>query len=241
MADLHGHFIWRELMTSDVPAARAFYGALLGWTWSDGGSDGYAQARVGDRAFAGVMALPAGVPGPMWSSYLSVADVDAVVESAVRRGGAVRVPPSDVPGVGRWAAIADPVGVVLLVVATGGRDEAAPDPVPVGAPTWETLETPDVAASIAFATSALPLTEARLGDAPMLVASDGASVADVEATPRTRWLMHVRVQSLDASLATVVALGGRVVQPAVAVPGVGRMATVADPQGAELSLFQMAA
>lgn len=239
MADLHGHFVWRELMTSDVAAAKAFYGPLLGWTWTER-EGGYAQARAGERYVAGLMALPPHVPAPTWLTYLSVADVDAVAAAVAPNGGAVRVPPSDIPGVGRWAAIADPTGAVLLVVATGGNDEPTPDPVPPGFPTWETLETPDAAASTAFATTVLPLTAGRFGDHPVLLAPDGDSVADVEAAPVGRWLVHVRVAGLDAALAQVVALGGRVVRDAVAVPGVGRMATVADPQGAELSLYEVA-
>jgi uncharacterized protein len=31
----HGTFNWNELMTRDVAKAKAFYGATLGWTFSD--------------------------------------------------------------------------------------------------------------------------------------------------------------------------------------------------------------
>jgi len=31
----HGTFSWNELMTNDVAKTKAFYGATLGWTFSD--------------------------------------------------------------------------------------------------------------------------------------------------------------------------------------------------------------
>lgn len=36
---LVGKFIWADLVTDDVAAARKFYGALFGWTWLDYGGD----------------------------------------------------------------------------------------------------------------------------------------------------------------------------------------------------------
>ena len=38
----HGAFGWNELMTTDVEAARSFYGALFGWETEDyPGGNGY--------------------------------------------------------------------------------------------------------------------------------------------------------------------------------------------------------
>ena len=49
----HGTFNWNELMTHDVAKAKAFYGATLGWTFSDmpmqaGGVYTLAHYRPGD-------------------------------------------------------------------------------------------------------------------------------------------------------------------------------------------------
>jgi len=51
------------------------------------------------------------------------------------------------------------------------------------------------------------------------------------------WLAHVIVDDVDAAVGRVEAAGGRIVAPAMDIPEVGRMAVVADPQGAILSLF----
>lgn len=52
------------------------------------------------------------------------------------------------------------------------------------------------------------------------------------------WGSYVTVANLDETVGKVVALGGSVVMPPMDVPKVGRMAVIADPQGAVLSLMQ---
>ena len=51
------------------------------------------------------------------------------------------------------------------------------------------------------------------------------------------WLAHVVVDDVDAAVGRVEAAGGSIVAPAMEIPEVGRMAVIADPQGAVLSLF----
>jgi predicted enzyme related to lactoylglutathione lyase len=58
-----------------------------------------------------------------------------------------------------------------------------------------------------------------------------------EGTPPT-WFAHVQVDDLDATVARVRKLGGKVHREPTAIPTVGRFAIVADPQGATLALFQ---
>ncbi len=55
------------------------------------------------------------------------------------------------------------------------------------------------------------------------------------------WGCYVTVDQVDATVARVTALGGKVVVPAMDIPGVGRMAVIADPQGATLSVMQYSA
>jgi predicted enzyme related to lactoylglutathione lyase len=46
------------------------------------------------------------------------------------------------------------------------------------------------------------------------------------------WVGYIGVDDVDASVAKLIALGGAVLMPAMDIEGVGRMAMVADPQGA---------
>lgn len=115
-----GAFSWSELMTTDPAAATAFYGELFGWTLEkmDMGMP-YHVIKVGDAAIGGIMGMPPGAPAgrpPMWASYVTVADVDSLVEKVEALGGKVHVPPQDIPTVGRFAVIQDPQGAVLNVI-----------------------------------------------------------------------------------------------------------------------------
>ena len=49
---------------------------------------------------------------------------------------------------------------------------------------------------------------------------------------RPAWLMYFNVADVDVTVASIVAAGGAVHMPATDIPGTGRMAMVADPQGA---------
>src|SRR5258706_2077005 len=53
---------------------------------------------------------------------------------------------------------------------------------------------------------------------------------------RSRWIANVSVEDVDAAAAAAVANGGKGLEPPHDLPGVGRAATNADPDGAELAL-----
>ena len=116
----HGVFSWNELMTTDVPAAKAFYRDALGWELRDlnNGGMNYTTARQGEREVAGIMTMPKDAPGmpPAWGSYVTVDDVDARVARVEKLGGRVLVAPRDIPMVGRFAVIADPQGAMLALI-----------------------------------------------------------------------------------------------------------------------------
>jgi predicted enzyme related to lactoylglutathione lyase len=54
------------------------------------------------------------------------------------------------------------------------------------------------------------------------------------------WAMYIGVNTLEDGAAHVTRLGGAVVTPAIAVPDVGRMQGVTDPQGAMFYLYEPA-
>jgi uncharacterized protein len=51
------------------------------------------------------------------------------------------------------------------------------------------------------------------------------------------WMAHVCVANVDATVAKVKELGGKVHKEAADIPTVGRFAVIADPQGASISIF----
>jgi predicted enzyme related to lactoylglutathione lyase len=54
----------------------------------------------------------------------------------------------------------------------------------------------------------------------------------------SHWISYVSVEDVDAAARTAAASGGKVVTPPADIPTVGRIARLADPQGAELCLFK---
>jgi uncharacterized protein len=116
----HGAFSWCELMTTDVAAAKRFYGELLGWSMADMlvGDMTYTVLKVGGREVGGIVAVPPNAAGasPSWGAYVTVDDVDATAQKAQALGAKTIVPPTDVPDVGRFYIFQDPQGAVLSVI-----------------------------------------------------------------------------------------------------------------------------
>jgi len=118
--ETHGAFSWNELMTTDVPAARAFYGKLFGWKIEDMPNPEmpYAVVSAGDTAIGGIMKIPKDAKGmsPSWGAYVTVKNVDELVAQVNSLGGKLLIAPQDIPTVGRFAVIQDPQGAVLNVI-----------------------------------------------------------------------------------------------------------------------------
>jgi hypothetical protein len=57
----------------------------------------------------------------MWLPYVEVGDCDATAAKAGKNGGQLLSAPSDVPGVGRIAIVADPLGVAVGVLHSADR------------------------------------------------------------------------------------------------------------------------
>jgi uncharacterized protein len=115
----HGTFHWNELMTRDVAKAKAFYGATLGWTFSDmpmQGAGVYTIAHSGPAMAGGIMDMTGVTPPdapPHWFAYIEVDDVDHRVALIEENGGKVMRPPFNIPNVGRIAIVVDATGAVI--------------------------------------------------------------------------------------------------------------------------------
>ena len=122
MVESQGRFVWYELMTWDMETAKTFYASVLGLGTRDAATPGltYGLFTAGNAPVAGLMKLPddAGRMGltPHWIGYVGVDDVDAAANRTTLLGGAVHVPPTEVPGISRFSVIADPQMATLALV-----------------------------------------------------------------------------------------------------------------------------
>lgn len=110
-----GEFCWNELATSNVKAAKDFYGKLLGWEFTDHdtGDMTYTMIKSGADEFGGIWQIPTEqkdqIP-PHWMGYILVENVELTLEKAKSMGATAKVPVTKVGEMGLFAIIADPTG-----------------------------------------------------------------------------------------------------------------------------------
>jgi len=252
MANQHGDFVWYELMTSDADAATAFYGAVIGWQArpADGSVRGYHIFGIGGVDVAGFMTIPPGDAGtgmrPGWLGYVGVRDVDAAAAEILQDGGSQYVPPTDIPGVGRFALMADPQGVAFYVMrgAMDGTSTSFAQTKP-GHCHWNELSTRDPAAALAFYTArfgwekgdAMPMGE--MGDYQFITHQGdtiGAVMRQVQGGPPPAWTFYFGVEDIDAAARAVSGNGGAIHYGPAEVPGGAFIIVAGDPQGAMFGL-----
>ncbi len=245
---------WTDLATPDPVAAKAFYAELFGWEYGDEPTDrpgtDYAMARKGGQNAAGVMQLSeqmaaSGMP-PVWTTYVSVSDIDAAVATVEPAGGTVLQPPMDVMDAGRMAVLADPTGAVIALWQP--RDHIGAEVVNEhGALTWNELLTPDPGRAAAFYEQVLGWSARTApmptGDYTVFFVPGGneSGIAGAMASPApgmpAHWGVYFHVDDVEAAVTSARELGAQVMMEPTSIPQVGTFAALVDPQGAAFSLM----
>lgn len=248
-----GTFVWYELMTTDAPAACAFYRQVIGWASDAAQMPGldYTLMSNAHGQVAGVMPLPAEVLAaggrPAWSGFVEVDDVDASTAAAQAAGARVCVAPQDIPGVGRFATLADPQGAVFnLYRGNAGPEKPQPSGA-AGAVGWHELMAREPAGAWAFyrglfgwaAGEAIDMGEA--GSYQLFSAAPGAEAMGglmqcMPGMPVPCWQYYINVPAIDAAVARIGTAGGQVLNGPMQVPGGSWIVNAVDPQGAMFSL-----
>lgn len=234
-----GHIVWHELMTADIAAARNFYADLLGWRIDDEN-----LIHAGDPHIARIQQARPGEQG-RWIPYLEVPDPDGMAERAAAAGATLTVPPTDIPGVGRFAEIEDPEGAAVRLW------KARPDPTVPPAPGrvwWNQLIARDPRAARDFYAAAIgwtPLDQESPETGPYTIFLHGdAAIAGIYPVPipeqaeaRSHWQPFFWVEDCRAAAARAIELGGVQHQEPTDAPGVGTLAVIGDPCGADFLLI----
>ena len=244
---LPGRPCWVDMGVHDTDSAAAFYSGLFGWEVSDPMPDGggYRMAELRGRPVAGLG--PQMNPGPpMWSTYISVDDADAVAELVTAHGGATLAPPFDVLDVGRMGIFMDTSGAVFSVwqakthkgVGIAGEH---------GTFCWAelTVHSTDAAKIFypgvfgwhphPFDAGAMPYIQWQLGSDSVggLMTMDDKWPAE---TP-PHWMVYFYVDDCDAAAARATELGGTVYVPPTDIPP-GHFAGITDPNGANFYIIK---
>lgn len=243
-----GRFIWYELSTKDVEAAKAFYSSVMGWEVERfAGSMPYFIWKAGGEGVGGLMQMD-DLP-PAWLAYVYVDDVDSALERARELGGQVLVPGTDIPNVGRFAVLTDPQGACIAVMRPTGEDRPRSLNAP-GNVGWHELNTTESTAALTFYSALFgwqPATTMEMGEyGTYSIFRHRADAADIwlggmsdmakHMSQPPHWLYYVNVDRMDAAIGRIEAGGGRVLNGPMEVPG-GRAAQCLDPQGAVFAIF----
>ena len=245
-----GAFCWVGLATSDPESAKGFYTSLFGWEAEDlsaGAAGTYTMLRYGGREVAILYrqqpeARAAGAP-PHWTSYISVTDAGATAAKANDLGGAaVFREPSDVLDHGRVAAIRDPTGAIVSLWQPRSR-VGATLVNDVGALCWNELATDDVERAKSFFGELLGWHYETDDSGYTTIKNVGRpnggmrEQSELELGIEPSWLPYFTVESADDAAREAEQAGGRTLLSATDI-SFGRLAVVADPQGAAFAVFE---
>ena len=250
MVNQPARFAWYELLTTDVAAASAFYGKVVGWGATDASTPelAYTILAAGEVPVGGLMDLPEegrrlGAT-PRWLGYVVVDDIDATAGQIRRRGGAVLLPPTD-SNIGRVSVVADPQKATFALVEgltygpqqPGGLDE-------LGHVGWHELLAQDRSRIFDFYGELFDWQknsgETDAADFYQLFSSAGQTIGGMltklPSVPQPCWLYYFNVDDIGAAARRVNDSVGRILQGPIELTDGCWIARCADPQGALFAL-----
>ncbi|MEO9167683.1 MAG: VOC family protein, partial [Aestuariivirga sp.] len=152
MSTMQNPFIWHDLISADVAAAKKFYKSVIGWNFEPQTPE-YTVAMVGDAGVGGILAMPQELKGmpPFWSGYIYTPDVDAACAKVKKLGGKVHREPWDASGIVRVAVVGDPTGANFNIMnpISPQQRNMAPEGA-VGTVGWNELHAGDLNAAWDF-------------------------------------------------------------------------------------------
>jgi uncharacterized protein len=249
-----GTFCWPELCSGDAPASKKFYSSMFGWESSDmhmpegdytifklgGPSVGAMYQMAEERKKAGIV--------PHWNSYVAVTNADETAKKAASLGGKVLMQPFDADA-NRMANLQDPTGANFSIWQAREQPEET-RLNEVGALGWTELYTRDAARASTFYSGLFGWRPQPWEGGPMpytmfnLAGEDrpaGGMIAMPDEMPGApHWLPYFRVEDADKSAERARELGGKITNPPMDIPTIGRMAMIADPQGAAFAIIKLA-
>jgi predicted enzyme related to lactoylglutathione lyase len=221
---------------------------VFGWRFVSAGPDagGYGFFQKDGKTVGALGPLTEEGAGPAWTTYFRSDDIQATARAVAAGGGTVRVEPLNM-GEAWMAQFTDPQGAQFAVLQSGtGLEKTSED----NALLWVELHVHDPDAAIRFYHGLFGWRSQEM-EAPgmtyrVLSIEDGdqqegafGGVAPVQGgQEETRWVPYFAVADADATVTAVRENGGAVLMPAADLPGVGRVAWLADPSRAVFAVLK---
>lgn len=236
---------WIDYSAVDIEAAKAFYGAALGWTFTEGQPQfgGYLTCQTRGLAVAGMVPRMDAETPPAWTTYFASDDANATVAAIDAAGGTVIAAPMDVMSLGRMAIALDPQGNGFGVWQAGDHTgvELYNEP---GGLVWNDAAVVDPAAAQTFYGAVFGWNFDRMdmpGGPPDYATfnTEGRPLGGIfrGEAGSTGWGTCFSVASTDDTVAAVESGGGTVSMPAMDMP-FGRFAGLLDPWGGAFTVMQ---
>lgn len=233
---------WIDIQT-DVPRAKDFYGAVMGWSFQDiAQAPGWVMAMDGDQPVAGI---GPGEPRD-WLIFLHVADIQSAAEAMVAAGGTLSTPPGEVGSLGHAAMVQDPGGATIGLWQPGTHQGFVISGNP-GTPVWFELNSHKGELVRDFFSKSMEL-EAQAMPGPMTyftLHADGKprygvmQMQEARVAEQNAWIVYFQCPEVDTKAEEVKALGGQVLAGPFDSP-FGRIAVCTDPMGSRFMLIRSA-
>jgi|MudIll2142460700_1097286.scaffolds.fasta_scaffold51864_3 hypothetical protein len=238
-----GKFIWRDLMTDDIPAVKKFYSELFGWTYQDvtDVDNDYTVVLHDGKPIAGIFKLTnveTEHKYSQWISYVSVADMNQAINYTKQSGGSIYRESFELPNRGSVAFVFDSQNAVLAFVKSSSGDPKDAEPI-YHDWLWTELWTRDVDNSTKFYSEFFAYDLKKYSTS----AESFYYVFQKENKPRAgmvkipfenvkpHWMPYIAVKDPSEIVKKVEALGGTVYLGTEGIIG-NNAAILADPSGA---------
>jgi uncharacterized protein len=245
---LTGKIVWHDLLTDDVNSVKSFYGGLFGWKFDNSGDPEavYTTILFNGNPIGGIVQLEKKDGeveyASQWMEYISVDDVDKVIEEAKKQNCKVYREPFDIMNRGRIAIFADIRGALIAVVNSSTGD---PEDVEVEYNNWfwDELWTDDMNKSIEFYKSLFNYTteeyKTRSDNDYVILRTKEKRRAGVLKIPfddvKPNWLPYVAVKDVKEVENKAKEMGGDILVSSEGIIG-NDASIIADPSGAVFTI-----
>jgi predicted enzyme related to lactoylglutathione lyase len=240
---------WVDCTSTDLAASVSFYTALFGWEAVDQGEafGHYQQFEKDGAAVAGLgPAMQEGVP-PSWTTYVATEDIARTAAAVTAAGGRVLLDAMEIPEAGTMAVFADDEGAVFAGWQADGHAGCGRVNEP-GTLCWNEVNRRETAPARSFYGQVFgwrdETGEVAGGGSYVSWLLDGRRIGGMiqmderwEGVP-PHWMTYFAVEDADATAARARELGGSVRLEPFESPA-GRMAVLADPEGATFSVIAL--